>query len=95
MISNEITAKINIGAEICYKIKQIYFQQEPWSMDLAKKVSKKYNSFKEITRKWHLDLKEEQFLKKIREYTKEQIKDCFELYTETKDEVHNDKMEKF
>lgn len=69
----EVKQIIDIGADICKKIKETY-PELTWM-----KVSEKFTNLKKITKAFYPNMEDVQFLKEISKYGKNEILEAFDL----------------
>lgn len=80
MASTARLEQITLGEFICSKIKDIYFNEEPWSPILSDKVANKFTQLKCITRNLYKDKSEIDLLKHLCKFDRQSFVDCFEFY---------------
>ncbi len=70
--------EINLGAEICEKLKIIYFSNIAWP-ECYKDISIKFTELKKIMRKFYTEKSDLDILKELIKYDTMDIEDVFNL----------------
>ena len=81
----EMRRCVNMGAEICNKIKSIYYPDVEWQA-VYKDVAEKLTQFKCICRKmFNLTNKQDlELFEKVRRFSEEDVKEVFSIDKETR-----------
>lgn len=83
-----VQSMINIGTEICFMIKNIYFKEVQWTPKLSNEINKMFFIIKEKSKIFYPDLSAEELLKMIRKYSTEDFNDCLENYFTKMDKIY-------
>lgn len=76
-----ITKEINLGVDVCKKLKDIYFADSSWN-DCHQKVSQKFTVFKKILRKFYSESNNVELLKRIKLFDTLSFQEVFEMETD-------------
>ncbi len=69
---------IELGARVCKKLKDIYFNEKSW-VDCHHEVAKRFTNLKQIAKKFYGDKEELEVLHELAKYTDDGIRDAFEI----------------
>ncbi len=72
--------EITIGEQICKKLKDIHFNDVPWS-ECYKDVAEKFSALKVIARKFYANKDELEMLKELAKYSIMDIKEMYNCST--------------
>jgi predicted nuclease of restriction endonuclease-like RecB superfamily len=73
----EILSAVNLGANVCNSLKQIYFPDQPWQA-CYRDVAQKFTCLKQIMRKFYSDKSEIDMLKELQRYSPEDLRSAIE-----------------
>ncbi len=69
---------VNIGTQICERLKQIYFSDKPWAASHAR-ISKGFSLLKQKARIYYPEMSELEMLKQISKYCDREIKELMQV----------------
>lgn len=78
----DVALEIDLGSTICKKIKNIYYPDQKWG-DSYKLVAQKFAELKKILKSYYFDDDKIEFLKKLTQYSQEDIRECLENQTDS------------